>query len=233
MKQLIFLFIILLLFSCEKGKTIRFAVCTDVHHDLIYDATNRIEKFIKVAEKEKVDFIIQLGDFCMPLEKNKPFLKVWNSFEGQKYHVLGNHDMDVSPKIVTQDFWGMEKSYYSFERGDFHFIVLDANFFKSGEKYVGYENGNYFANLESRAYIPPQQINWLKKDISQTDKLVVVFSHQSLEHWGGIKNRTEIHRIFKEANQKKKKVVACFCGHDHEDRYAEIDDVHHIGLNSL
>ena len=31
----------------------------------------------------------------MPFEKNESFLKVWNSFEGLKYHVLGNHDMGV------------------------------------------------------------------------------------------------------------------------------------------
>jgi 3',5'-cyclic AMP phosphodiesterase CpdA len=233
MKRLYYFFILLFLFSCNDGRTVKFAVCTDVHQDLIYDATERIQKFVSTAEEENADFIIQLGDFCMPFEKNEPFLKIWDSFEGPKYHVLGNHDTDVSPKIVTQQFWGMEKSFYSFDQGNFHFVVLDANFFKSGENYTSYSNGNYYAKPESRAYIPPQQLEWLKKDIAKTGKWVIVFTHQSLEHWGGVKNREEVYRIFREANREKQKVIACFCGHDHLDRYAKIEGVHYIGLNSL
>jgi len=210
MRRLFYLFIFYLLFSCNNSKTVKFAVCTDVHQDLIYDATDRIQKFVSAAEKKNVNFIIQLGDFCMPFEKNEPFLKIWDSFEGPKYHVLGNHDTDVSPKIVTGQFWGMDKSLYSFDQGAFHFVVLDANFFKSGENYISYSNGNYYNYPDSRSYIPPQQLEWLRNEIETTNKLVLVFSHQSLEHWGGVKNREEVHRIFREANRESQKVIACF-----------------------
>ena len=233
MRRLFYLIILIFLISCNNRRAVKFAVCTDVHQDLIHDATERIQKFVSAAEKENVDFIIQLGDFCLPFEKNEPFLKIWDSFNGPKYHVFGNHDTDVSPKIVTRQFLGMEKPFYSFDKGAFHFVVLDANFFKSGENYISYSNGNYYNNPDSRAYIPPQQLEWVKKDITATKKWVVVFTHQSLEHWGGVKNREEIYRIFKEANQDKQKVIACFCGHDHLDRYARIEGVHYIGLNSL
>ncbi|MFW5755233.1 MAG: metallophosphoesterase family protein [Tangfeifania sp.] len=233
MKKLFFLIFVAAFFSCSNERTVRFAVCTDVHHDLIHDGSDKLSTFIKTAKKEKADFIIQLGDFCMPYEKNGPFLKIWNEFERPRYHVLGNHDMDVSPKIVTQQFLGLEKSYYSFDHGDFHFIVLDANFFKSGDRYFNYQNGNYFNHAETRAQIPPVQLEWLKKDLAETDKYTIVFSHQSLEHWGGIKNRKQVRQIFREANRDKKKVIACFCGHDHSDRYLEIDGIHYIGLNSM
>ena len=89
MRRLFYLCILCILFSCNSSKTEKFAVCTDVHQDLIHDAPERIQKFIATAEKENVDFIIQLGDFCMPFEKNEPFLKIWDSFDGPKYHVLG------------------------------------------------------------------------------------------------------------------------------------------------
>jgi len=233
MKQIFYFLIFIILFSCSDAKIVRFAVCTDVHQDLIHDATDRLRDFVEAAEKENADFIIQLGDFCMPFEKNEPFLKVWNSFEGQKYHVLGNHDMDVSPKIVTQDFWGMEKPYYSFDQGNFHFVVLDPNFYKDADQLVPYSNGNYFKHPEGRAFIPVSQLNWLKDDLSKTEKLTVIFSHQSLEHWGGIKNREEVRNIFEEANQNSKKVIACFCGHDHQDSHNKIDGIHYVGLNSI
>lgn len=233
MKQLFYLVILILFFSCNKSNTIKFAVCTDLHQDLIHDATNRLTKFIQASENEDVDFIIQLGDFCMPFEKNESSLKVWDSFDGPKYHVLGNHDIDVSPKAFILDFLGMEKSYYSFDVNDFHFMVLDTNFFKEKEKIVSYNSGNYYNQAESRCYIPESQIECLKKDLAQTEKKTIVFSHQSLEHWGGVKNRIEVRTIFTEANLNYKKVIACFCGHDHEDRYAEIEGIHYLGFNSL
>ncbi|MDX1284694.1 MAG: metallophosphoesterase [Draconibacterium sp.] len=233
MKRFLIIIVTIAFFSCDNSDTVRFAVCTDVHQDLIHDAPDRIGRFVEGAERENVDFIIQLGDFCLPFEKNEPFLKIWNSFDGPKYHVLGNHDMDVSPKIFIQDFVGMENSYYSFDKGDFHFVVLDANFLKKDEQYISYSGGNYFSDFSSRAHIPPYQVEWLKNDLEQTEKTTIIFSHQSLEHWGGIKNRKVIWEVFKDANKDKKKVVACFCGHDHEDRYKEIEGIHFIGINSI
>src|SRR5210317_478962 len=179
MKKLICFFIIITLISCNKSKTIKFAVCTDVHQDLIHDASDRLEDFVKAAEEDNVDFIIQLGDFCMPYENNEPFLKVWNSFEGPRYHVLGNHDMDISPKIVTQDFWGMERPYYSFDQGSYHFVVLDPNFYKDNDRFIAYSNGNYYKHAETRSFIPALQLEWLKEDLAKTEKHTVVFSHQS------------------------------------------------------
>jgi len=79
--NLFFLFLFSWSFGQEK-ENLRFAICTDVHQDIIHDAPDRIKTFIKAAQKEKVDFIIQLGDFCFPIEENKSFLKIWNSFPG-------------------------------------------------------------------------------------------------------------------------------------------------------
>uniref|UniRef100_UPI0032174F21 metallophosphoesterase family protein n=1 Tax=uncultured Draconibacterium sp. TaxID=1573823 RepID=UPI0032174F21 len=232
MKQLIFVLLCVVLFSCRNEGTTKFAVCTDVHQDLIHDASDRLVDFIRGAENQNADFIIQLGDFCLPLEKNQSFLDVWNTFDGLKYHVLGNHDMDISSKSVTQEFWGMKSSYYSFDQGDFHFVVLDPNFYKDGDDMVSYKKGNYYSYPETRAFIPADQLSWLQNDLAGTDKYTIVFTHQSLEHPGGIKNREEVRQIFAKANKESKKVIACFCGHDHENRYTEIEGIHYIGLNS-
>jgi len=40
-----------------------------------------------------VDFIVQLGDFCFPIPENEEILRIWNQFDGPKFHFLGNHDM--------------------------------------------------------------------------------------------------------------------------------------------
>jgi predicted phosphodiesterase len=226
----------LLLFSWsfgQKKENLRFAICTDVHQDIIHDAPGRIKVFVKAAQKEKVDFIIQLGDFCFPIEENKSFLKIWNSFSGQKYHVIGNHDMDVSSKQKEMDFLGMKKSYYSFDKGEFHCIVLDPNFFIEDGQYINYKDANYFGHDATRATIPSIQIEWLKKDIAQTNKIIIVFSHHRLEGYSGVKNQKEIREIFDKANLSGQKIIACFNGHDHDNKYAKVKGIHYIGINSM
>ncbi|WP_044206563.1 metallophosphoesterase [Flammeovirga sp. OC4] len=219
--------------SCSEKKSVKFAVCTDVHQDIIHDAPQRLQTFVKQAQKEKADFIIQLGDFCYPKEQNQDFLKVWNSFAGQKYHVLGNHDMDVSSKEEVMNYIDMKENFYSFDQGAFHFIVLDPNFFVEYTSYVDYEKGNYFAHKPTRATLPQNQLDWLKEDLAQTNKKVIVFSHQNLDGESGVKNRDEVRCIFEEANQEVKKVIACFSGHDHHDDYHEINGIHYIRINSM
>lgn len=232
MKQLFYCLILLFCFSCKQNETVKFAVCTDVHQDLIHDAEQRLSEFISSSEDNNVDYIIQLGDFCMPKDENNAFLNTWNSFQKPAYHVLGNHDMDISDKETVQQFWGMKQSYYSFDQGDFHFVVLDLNYFMADEKFVSYNNGNYYAHAKTRCYISPEQLQWLKSDLENTDKLTVVFSHQSIENKDGAKNKDEIFKVFAEANKTNKKVIACFSGHDHSDTHRIIEGVHYVGLNS-
>lgn len=234
MKLLKIIFSLLIIFSSySKNENVRFAICADVHQDIIHDAPNRIKTFVEEATMEKVDFIIQLGDFCFPVEENKPFLEIWNSFPGKKYHILGNHDMDLSSKQEEMAFLGMKKNYYSFDQGAFHFIVLDPNYFVEEGKFFDYKAANYFAHAKTRATIPPAQVKWLKKDISQTDKLVVIFSHQNLEGNDGVKNQLEIRKLLEKSNSSTQKVVACFSGHDHDDLHTEINGIHYIRVNSM
>ena len=215
-----------------RSQRIRFAVCTDVHQDIIHDGPERINTFIQAAEKANAGFVIQLGDFCFPLEENKAFMEKWNSFNGPKYHVLGNHDMDVSSKAVTQKFWNMENPYYSFDQGGFHFVVLDPNYFLHEGEFVDYENGNYYAHAGSRAFLPKPQVEWLKKDLEATDKFTIVFSHQSLISPGSIKNQEAIRELFEKVNLDQKRVIACFSGHEHRDYHLERNGIHYIGVNS-
>jgi len=83
------------------------------------------------------------------------------------YQVLGNHDVDRLNKtdetshITFQNYFGPR--YYSFNRGDIHYVVLD-NIFWFG-RYIG--------------YFDQVQLDWLKQDLSYQEKgkTVVVFCH--------------------------------------------------------
>lgn len=219
--------------ACQKEtKPVTFAVVSDLHQDIAHDAEERLGTFLRAANDNQVDFIIELGDFCMPKEENKPFLKRWQDYAGEKYMLLGNHDMDNCSKEEVMQFIGMNNRYYSFDKGDFHFIVLDPNNIYDGEKYIPYENGNYFGYGEKVSYVDPGQVEWLKKDLQATDKRCIIFSHQSFEC--SSQNREEIRKIFEDENLRAgyKKVAVAFSGHDHTNYMKEINGIAYIQINS-
>ncbi len=212
------------------GKTVnsplRFGVCADVHKDIMFDADNRLQAFVDKASEHNLDFIIQLGDFCRPYDYNREFLSIWDKYVGDKYHVIGNHEMDggFSRKDVI-DFWDIPKSYYSVDKNGFHIIVLDGND-KNHSKHraAGYAR-----------FVGEKQLRWLKKDLKATDLPCLVFSHQTLEHNDdGIENREEIRTLFENENRAAgfKKIVACFSGHHHTDYTTEINGIYYVQINS-
>jgi 3',5'-cyclic AMP phosphodiesterase CpdA len=219
---------------------IRFGIMADIHQDFMYGAQDRLQQFIDRMNEEKVDFIVQLGDFCYPLPKNREFVDIWEKFAGARYHVLGNHDMDKCDKQTIMDFLGMKRNYYSFDSGGYHFVVLDTNFLCLEGEYLDYEAGNYFKHPGAINNLSPEQLDWLREDLAATDKPTLLFSHQNMESpyndfQHGIKNHDLLSAIIREANDAAgfRKVVACMNGHNHADGVKVIDDVYFIHINSM
>lgn len=218
---------IVLVASCtnNKDEILRFGICADVHKDKVADADQRLAAFIDTMESKNLDFIIQLGDFCQPIPENDTFLSIWNSYAGEGYHVLGNHDMDGgATREQTVEYYNMPSKYYSFDAKGFHFMVLDGNDVKSPPQ------KGYYAH-----YIGQEQIDWIIQDIESTELPVIVFSHQTLEFEGGVENAKEIRDIFEKVNRQspKKKVIACFAGHHHVDCSKHINGIYYIYMNSM
>ena len=215
---------------------IKLGIIADPHQDLMHDVESRLEKFMEVAEMRSPDIIIQLGDFCHPKKENNAFLSLWNQFRGPKYHVLGNHDMDTASKTQTMEYWGMPSNYYSFDQNGFHFIILDANYINEGGIYRDYEKSNFYIDAALRTWVHPEQIDWLREDLANTNLPILVFSHQSLvtDLWG-IKNRTIIQKLFEETNRQAgfQKVIACFNGHNHIDAFRKINGIYYFDINSM
>ena len=63
--------------SSKNNQAIRFGMIADLHQDVIPDGEKRLEKFLEAAAERKVDFIIQMGDFCEVSSQNKNFIKKW------------------------------------------------------------------------------------------------------------------------------------------------------------
>ena len=215
-----------------KEKPVRFAIASDFHAPDIPDGEHRVATFIKTANDEKVDFIIELGDFCRLDSASQVYRDLWNSFPGSKYHVIGNHDMDRYTFEEYTQGMNMPARYYSFDQGDFHFIVLDGNNLFDGKKYTHYARANYYVDAKKRAHIDPEQMDWLKKDLAATNKRCILFSHQSIEE--ALNNGAEVRKILEAENQRAgfKKVVMAFGGHNHSNYSKEINGITYVQINS-
>ncbi|AMV19065.1 metallophosphoesterase family protein [Planctomyces sp. SH-PL14] len=201
-------------------KPLRFGLITDVHQDIIPDASARLGAFVDAMTRAEVDFIAQLGDFCIPKEANRGFYEVWERFQGPKYHVLGNHDMDGGfTREQTVRYYGMPHRYYAFQQGGVKFIVLDGN--DPGGTSQGYKR-----------FVGQEQAEWLRKELSADARPVVILIHQPLDGPSGVDNFAEIGRILKGEGGARPNVLAVFSGHLHQDYHRPIDGVHHIQVNS-
>lgn len=85
------------------------------------------------------------------------------------FQVLGNHDIDLNARSnessqapFTNQFG---PAYYSFNRGETHYVVLNDVYFLGAKQYYG--------------YLPEMQLKWLEKDLALVpkDKAVVIFLH--------------------------------------------------------
>ena len=246
-------------------RKVKFGVFADMHVDIMHDTKERLEIFLDTCRKEDVDFVIQLGDFCYPDDNRKVVCKpehmpvniayaitvptyadkpaimnMYNNFEKPSYHVLGNHDCDMCSKAEQLKFMNAKNgSYYSFDQGGFHFVVLDTNYIKTADgEFFAYENANYFeAGFRDdwvRENVSPDQLEWLKEDLAKTTNPTIVFSHASFAQRvtpvTKVKNCKDVLEIFKNAPGG---VVACFNGHHHLDAVTKEDGIWMVQMNSM
>jgi len=206
--------------AAGEGK-VRFGLITDIHQDVMHDGPQRLSRFITAITEEKVDFIVQLGDFCVPHERNRVFLDEWNKFGGPRYHVLGNHDTDGGyQREQTVAFLGMPGRFYRFDHLGVRFIALDGN--DRGGTTKGYPK-----------FIAADQLEWLRRELDEATMPVIVLIHQPLESAGGVDNGGEVRAVLENSRREGRPgVAAVLTGHMHLDYVRRINRIPHLQFNS-
>ncbi|MFN3653012.1 MAG: calcineurin-like phosphoesterase C-terminal domain-containing protein [Armatimonadota bacterium] len=149
-------------------------------------------------------------------------LSLFNSLNGTValvgipwYNVIGNHDInqdaanDEDSDETFHRHYG--PSYYSFDHGPVHFIVLD-DVQWSGR--TATDRGRYTGGLG------PKQIEWVKNDLAHVPEkqLVVLMMHIPLE---GVEDRAELYRLI-----EQRPYTMSISGHTHyqEHRFITRED---------
>ncbi len=234
--------------ACQSFKSsLRFGITTDSHYAnrpsegtrFYRQSLDKMQEFINMMNKEKVDFIIHLGDFkdedinrkeADTLFYLKEMESVYGKFKGPRFHCIGNHDVDSITKkqfLENIDNTGISKneSYYSFDSNNFHFIVLDANFNKDGTDHFFKEGSNW-----QDTNLTQKQIDWLKMDLKKTNRPIIVFCHHPLFEYYHKGNKYHIndYEIVQDILENSGKVLAAFQGHVHNETYQEINNIHYV-----
>lgn len=219
---------------------LRFGLITDLHYADKNSAGTRhyrdtLDKLAAAAKhfgEQRPQFLVELGDLidaAATVETELAYLKridqTFAAISPNRHYVLGNHCVTTLSKPEFLNGIGRKESYYSFDVGDFHFVVLDACFLGDGQPYHR-QNFSW-----DDANIPFVEIDWLRADLKQTNKPTVVFVHQRLDNAKShaVKNAADVRRVLEES----RKVLATFQGHSHQNDHQEIAGIHYCTLRAM
>jgi len=169
----------------SRKKAIRFAHLTDIHVKPGLVPEKGMAKAFQHAQnlKPKVEFIINGGDSIMDaLEADKAKTQTqWDLYKNilkkenslPIYHTIGNHDIwgwfakNNKPEDdrLYGKVWAMEelelsKRYYSFDKGNWHFIVLDSVQLNPA--------GGYIGKLDN------EQMEWLQQELRSVSPAIYI-----------------------------------------------------------
>ena len=237
------------------GEPVRIALITDVHandtnspneHKVMVNWAERVTAFVDAANEWPADSIVSLGDYVNgafvmgaefgDLEDAERFpdildeaVAVLTEFDGPVHYVVGNHDVYNLSKDQILAATGMDSTYYSYDLGGVHFVILDAQFDKNEDDY------GHIAWMV-QGLIPTVEMEWLQADLAASDLPTVVFVHQPLDSdfellAGGppIAN----HLVVRDALAADGDVIAVFSGHAHVSNYSEIDGIHYFTIAAM
>lgn len=226
--------------SDDKAARLRVGLVTDLHYADKSPAGSRhyrktlakLEEAAKQFEQDQPTFLVELGDFIdaadsVDVEQNylQTINREFSAMCPDRHYVLGNHCVDFLKKDEFLGTVEQERSYYSFDRGGVHFVVLDSCFRSDGTPY-GRKNFQW-----TDANIPAAELEWLEADLKASDKQVIVFAHQRLDVTNnhGVKNNADVRKVFEASG----KVLAVFQGHSHRNDLNEINGIHYCTLVAM
>jgi len=226
-------------FSAEKP-LVSLGLLTDLHYaDKDPKGTRHYRETLAKLEEageffagKAPDFVVELGDLIDAADSVETELGYLRRISGAfsaiapvRHHVLGNHCVDTLTKTEFLDGVGQDRSYYSFDQGGVHFVVLDACFRSDG---VAYERKNFDWKDPN---VPPAELEWLRGDLAEAKGEVVVFAHQRLDvaDSHGVRNAPEVRSILEASG----KVAAVFQGHSHQNALKDLGGIHYVTLRAM
>lgn len=240
----------------EDDGVIKFAVLADFHYKkkMYASSISDLEKILKRAAENEVDFVIQVGDFCNDYIGSPELFKAYleNNYGLPVYGVYGNHELESSGnsmRIVTPRLNNRNVTFGASANGDdvgywytdikgYRIIGLDTNYSysESEQKWEHNKTASYgppSANKNGNS-LGPEQLDWLKATIADAEKQemkVLVFSHVGFSSkWYASPDAEAVRNIFAEHEGT---VMMATNGHLHTDHFRVLDNIAYFDVNTV
>jgi 3',5'-cyclic AMP phosphodiesterase CpdA len=222
-----------------------FAALTDMHFgpralfqgklrklsDLAPELTRRFVE--RMNRHVHPDLVIALGDFIQDetpeLDRTRysKCIELLCELEAPVHFVAGNHDTIHQSDHELVRAWGTSgELYYSFDHGEYHFVVL-----RTVER------------RELDVCLPQEQLSWLKDDLRRTERKTIVAMHHSAADqdvtgnlWferapqlALVRNRNEVREVLSQSG----KVMLVMNGHLHWNHVDLHDGIPYVTVQSL
>jgi len=226
--------------AAPASPRLRIGLVTDLHYADKAPAGTRHyrETLSKLAEagqhfqQAPLSFLVELGDLIdaadsvdVELRYLKTINDKFSAICQDRHYVLGNHCVDTLHKEEFLGHVEQPRSYYSFDRNGWHFVVLDACFRSDGKPY-GRKNSEW-----TDANIPAAELEWLEADLKANTQPTIVFAHQRLDvsNNHGVKNNAAVRQVLESSQH----VLAVFQGHSHQNDLRDIGGIHYCTLVAM
>lgn len=232
----------------------KFAIINDIHigpedrgyakgvqRKLIAKAEKLIKEFVDTMNTtEHPEFVVNLGDVIEDVNNRdidvhyfKKAIRLFDPLKMPIYFLIGNHDIRTLSVNEIATMLKYDQMHYSFDHSEYHFTVLSFEMTGDHTKVLS----------DITAAVPNEQIEWLKKDLSKTDKPTVIFIHYGLAEddmkgnfwfegeaqYALLENRKELRKIFEVSG----KVKAVISAHQHWNRMFVHNGIPYFTVTSL
>ncbi len=200
------------------------------------ESFEKTKKAMEEFKKQGVDICFCLGDLTdnVPGDTKESVMEYFvnitrliKSYGIPYYLVPGNHDYLIVKAEELKEKIDFKIPPYTVNTEKCNFIVLDANYRSSMERFD-------VAGVEwTDSNLPPEQVEFLKNELKSSDKDCFILVHENLDPyvhpWHIIKNSDEVREIIKQSDRVKMVIQ----GHYHSGAERIIDNTPYLTLPAM
>jgi DNA repair exonuclease SbcCD nuclease subunit len=202
---------------------------------LVQFALPVLDELIKIAAREEVDLVVNLGDIIqdtsskeLDIESLAFMFRRLEEFPCPCYNLLGNHDLKrVDSAEEIRCLMGEEAARYSIDVGGFHLVFLTTDVMPE----LGTGRGGSYKTQN----LSEESLERLKTDLKNNRLPCLLFTHFPLaedkdvqDECAYMKNRDAV----KEILRNDPNIKAVFSGHQHAPKVLEEDGITHYIVGS-